>query len=313
MSRAFLFPGQATQAVGMGQDLADAFPTAKLVFEEIDEALKQNLSRLMFQGPEDELLLTENAQPAILAVSLAVATVLEKDCNIDLAEKAAYVAGHSLGEYSALAAVGSLRLVDAARLVKLRGRSMQEAVPVGMGAMAALMGLDLDVVKEVAAAAAGDEVCDAANDNAPGQVVVSGHATAVERAVEIAGERGAKRCIMLPVSAPFHSALMQPVADIMAEALAETDITVPRVPVVANVTAEQVTDPDAIRQNLVAQVTGMVRWRESIAYMKDNGVDSMVETGYGKVMSGLVRRIDREISTSVVGTPAGIEEFAKTV
>ena len=313
MTRAFLFPGQATQAVGMGQDLADAFPTAKLVFEEVDEALKQNLSRLMFQGPEDELLLTENAQPAILAVSLAVATVLEKDCNIDLAEKAAYVAGHSLGEYSALAAVGSLRLVDAARLVKLRGRSMQEAVPVGMGAMAALMGLELDVVKEVAAAAAGDEVCDAANDNAPGQVVVSGHATAVERAVEIAGERGAKRCIMLPVSAPFHSALMQPVADIMAEALAETEITAPRVPVVANVTAEQVTDPDAIRQNLVAQVTGMVRWRESIAYMKDNGVDSMVETGYGKVMSGLVRRIDREIATSVVGTPAGIEEFAKTV
>ena len=313
MSRAFLFPGQATQAVGMGQDLADAFPTAKLVFEEVDEALKQNLSRLMFQGPEDELLLTENAQPAILAVSLAVATVLEKDCNIDLAEKAAYVAGHSLGEYSALAAVGSLKLADAARLVKLRGRSMQEAVPVGMGAMAALMGLELDVVKEIAAAAAGDEVCDAANDNAPGQVVVSGHATAVERAVEIAGERGAKRCIMLPVSAPFHSALMQPVADIMAEALAETEITAPRVPVVANVRAEQVTDPDAIRRNLVAQVTGMVRWRESIAYMKDNGVDSMVETGYGKVMSGLVRRIDREIATSVVGTPAGIEEFAKTV
>lgn len=313
MTRAFLFPGQATQAVGMGQDLADAFTTAKHVFEEVDEALKQNLSHLMFQGPEDELLLTENAQPAIMTVSLAVATVLAKDCNIDLAEKAAYVAGHSLGEYSALAATGSLRLEDAARLVKLRGRSMQEAVPVGMGAMAALMGLELDVVKEVAAAAAGDEVCDAANDNAPGQVVVSGHAFAVERAVEIAGERGAKRCIMLPVSAPFHSALMQPVADIMAEALAETEITAPRVPVVANVTAEQVTDPDAIRQNLVEQVTGMVRWRESIAYMKDNGVDSMVETGYGKVMSGLVRRIDRDIATSALGTPADIEEFAKTV
>ncbi|MDP6388531.1 MAG: ACP S-malonyltransferase [Alphaproteobacteria bacterium] len=313
MTRAFLFPGQATQAVGMGQDLADAFTTAKLVFEEVDEALKQNLSRLMFQGPEDELLLTENAQPAILTVSLAVATVLEKDCNINLVEKAAYVAGHSLGEYSALAAVGSLRLQDAARLVKLRGRSMQEAVPVGMGAMAALMGLELDVVKEVAAAAAGDEVCDAANDNAPGQVVVSGHASAVERAVEIAGERGAKRCVMLPVSAPFHSALMQPVADIMAEALAETEITAPRVPVVANVTAEQVTDPDAILRNLVEQVTGMVRWRESIAYMKDNGVDSMVETGYGKVMSGLVRRVDREIATSAVGTPGDIEEFAKTV
>ena len=264
MKCAFVFPGQGSQAVGMGRDLAEAFPAARLVFEEVDDALKQKLSRLMFEGPEDELRLTENAQPALMAASMAVVAVLEKDCNVTIADTAAFVAGHSLGEYSALAASGALQLADAARLLKLRGQSMQKAVPVGEGAMAALLGLDLDDARAVAEEASAVGVCDCANDNAPGQVVVSGATAAVEKAVEIAAERGARRSIMLPVSAPFHCAMMQPAADVMEDALGNTAVETPLVPLVANVTASRVEDPEEIRRLLVEQVTAMVRWRESV-------------------------------------------------
>jgi len=262
--RAFVFPGQGSHAAGMGEALAAAFPVAREMFEEIDEALKQNLTRLMFQGPEDELVLTENAQPALMAVSLATVRVLVQEGGIDLAGTVAFVAGHSLGEYSALAAAGALRLDEAARLLKARGRAMQEAVPVGEGAMAAVIGLDLEAVREIAARAAGDGVCVVANDNAPDQAVVSGNADAVKRAVEIASEQGARRTIMLPVSAPFHCALMAPAAEAMAEALAEVELKAPVVPLIANVTAEPVEDPETIRELLVEQVTAMVRWRESV-------------------------------------------------
>ena len=309
MSRAFVFPGQASQAVGMGREVAEAFAVAKEIFEEIDEALKQNLSRLMFKGPDDELALTENAQPAIMAVSLAVIRVLSEDGGIDLSQTAAFVAGHSLGEYSALAAVGCLSVTDTAALLKTRGRAMQEAVPLGEGAMAALMGLDLETARAIAEEAAGADVCTTANDNAPGQVVVSGTAAAIDRAVEIAKAKGAKRAIMLPVSAPFHCALMAPAADVMADALAEVSMAPLPVPLVANITAQPVTDPAEIRPLLVEQVTGMVRWRECVLTMKELGVDTMVEIGAGKVLSGLGRRIDADLGTMSVGTPETIEEF----
>ena len=309
MSRAFVFPGQASQAVGMGREVAEAFAVAKEIFEEIDEALKQNLSRLMFQGPAEELVLTENAQPSIMAVSLAVIRVLSEDGGIDLSQTAAFVAGHSLGEYSALAAVGCLSVTDTAALLKTRGRARQEAEPLGEGAMAALMGLDLETARAIAEEAAGADVCTTANDNAPGQVVVSGTAAAIDRAVEIAKAKGAKRAIMLPVSAPFHCALMAPAADVMADALAEVSMAPLPVPLVANITAQPVTDPAEIRPLLVEQVTGMVRWRECVLTMKELGVDTMVEIGAGKVLSGLGRRIDADLGAMSVGTPETIEEF----
>ena len=313
MPRAFVFPGQGSHAAGMGEALAAAFPVAREMFEEIDEALKQNLTRLMFQGPEDELVLTENAQPALMAVSLATVRVLVQEGGIDLAGTVAFVAGHSLGEYSALAAAGALRLDEAARLLKARGRAMQEAVPVGEGAMAAVIGLDLEAVREIAARAAGDGVCVVANDNAPDQAVVSGNADAVKRAVEIASEQGARRTIMLPVSAPFHCALMAPAAEAMAEALAEVELKVPVVPLIANVTAEPVEDPETIRELLVEQVTAMVRWRESVVYLKNSDVDTLVELGAGKVLTGLARRIDPELTAVSVSSPEDIEAFLKTL
>jgi [acyl-carrier-protein] S-malonyltransferase len=313
MSRAFVFPGQGSQAVGMGAALAEAFPAAREVFEEVDDALSQRLSRLMFEGPEDDLTLTENAQPALMAVSLAVVRVMEREGNLALADKAAFVAGHSLGEYSALAAAGALSIADTARLLKRRGQAMQAAVPVGQGAMAALLGLDLAAAKAVAEEAAQGDVCEAANDNADGQVVLSGDTEAVERAVEIAPGKGAKRAIMLSVSAPFHCALMAPAADAMATALAEVTLHPPRLPLIANVTAEATDDPDIIRQHLVTQVTTMVRWRESVLCMRDRGVDTLVELGAGKVLTGLTRRIDRDLTGMAVGTPADIEVLIKTL
>ncbi|MRG72717.1 ACP S-malonyltransferase [Alphaproteobacteria bacterium HT1-32] len=313
MSRAFVFPGQGSQAVGMGKVLAEASPVAREVFEEVDDALSQKLSKLMFEGPEDELTLTENAQPALMAVSMALIRVLEKDGGIVIADKADFVAGHSLGEYSALAAAGAFGVADAARLLKTRGKAMQEAVPVGEGAMAALLGLDIDKVAEIAREAAGDEVCDIANDNSDGQVVVSGSRAAVERAVVLAGEAGAKRSVLLPVSAPFHCALMAPAADVMQAALAETSITPPNPRLIANVTADEVTDPDEIRALLFKQVTGMVRWRESVLAMKAKGVDTLIEVGSGKVLTGLVRRIDRELTGISVQGPDDIETLLATL
>ena len=313
MGRAFVFPGQGSQAVGMGKALAEAFAAARLVFEEVDDALGQRLSRLMFEGPESDLTLTENAQPALMAVSLAVVRTLEAEGNLGLAEHADFVAGHSLGEYSALAAAGALELADAAKLLKRRGRAMQEAVPVGEGAMAALLGLELEAVRAVAAEAAGDDVCEPANDNAPGQVVVSGHKEAVERAMALASEKGAKRAILLPVSAPFHCALMAPAADVMADALADVVLQPPRIALVANVSAEAVQQPEALRRLLVEQVTAMVRWRESVLAMKRAGTDTLVELGAGKVLTGLARRIDRELSASAVGAPADVEAVLKSL
>tara|TARA_R110002167_G_scaffold134044_1_gene319358 strand:+ start:195 stop:1088 length:894 start_codon:yes stop_codon:yes gene_type:complete len=293
----------------MGKALAEAMPEARHLFQEVDEALQQNLSRLMFEGPMEELTLTENAQPALMAVSLAVIRVLEKDGGLDLSSQASFVAGHSLGEYSALCAARTLPLDVTARLLKRRGQAMQAAVPVGLGAMAALLGLDLEAAKAVARDAAQGEVCDVANDNATGQVVVSGHATAVERAVELAKERGARRPMLLPVSAPFHCALMAPAADVMGEALAESTLLAPVVPLVANVTAEAVSDPERIRELLVEQVTRTVRWRESVGYMKEAGVDTLVEIGAGKVLTTMLKRIDPDLSGRAVGTPEDIEAF----
>lgn len=318
MARAFVFPGQGSQAVGMGKALAEAFPAARLVFEEVDEALKQKLSKLMFEGPESDLVLTENAQPALMAMSVAVVRVLESEGKLELGTAARFVAGHSLGEYSALTAARAIQLADAARLLKRRGQAMQRAVPVGLGAMAALMGMEMDPVKEVAGEAAkggetGPEVCDVGNDNAPGQIVVSGHKTAVERAVELAKAKHGKRGIMLPVSAPFHCALMQPAADEMAEALAGTTMMPPQVPLVANVSAQAESDPETIRQLLVKQVTATVRWRESVLYMKAQGVDTLVELGAGKVLGTLVKRIDKELTGTSVGAPADIEALLKSV
>src|SRR5690348_4927302 len=313
MVRALVFPGQGSQAVGMGRDLAAAFSVARHTLQEVDDALKQKLSGLMFEGPESELTLTENAQPALMAVSLAVLRVLEREGGLDLPRHAALVAGHSLGEYSALAAAGTFALADAAWLLKRRGLAMQRAVPVGVGAMAALLGLELEPAQEVAKAAAEGEVCAAANDNAPGQVVVSGHKTAVERAIKLAAERGARRSIMLPVSAPFHCALMAPAAREMEEALAAVAMEAPAVPLIANVTAAAVDEPETIRRLLVEQVTGLVRWRESVLAMKGEGVDTVIELGVGRVLSGLVKRIDRDLAVMSVGMPAEIETFLKTL
>jgi len=293
----------------MGKALADAFPQAKAVFDEVDEALSQKLSAIMWEGPAEELTLTANTQPALMAVSLAAMRVLEAEAGLDLKRHAAFVAGHSLGEYSALAAAGSLSISDTARLLRIRGNAMQNAVPVGQGAMAALLGLDYDVALEVAREAAQGEVCDAANDNGGAQVVVSGHKAAVERAVAIAQTRGAKRAVMLAVSAPFHCALMQPAADAMREALGSVSVKAPAVPVVANVEAAPVTDPDAIRDALVRQVTGTVRWRESVAYMAAQGVESFYEVGSGKVLTGLVKRIAAGASSAAIGTPEDVAAF----
>lgn len=309
MTQAFVFPGQGSQAVGMGHALAEAYPEARAVFAAVDDALGQKLSHLMWQGPEDELTLTENAQPALMAVSIAALRVLEAR-GLNLAESASHVAGHSLGEYTALTAAGALQLEDTARLLKLRGQAMQRAVPVGVGAMAALLGLDFDAVAEIASeAATDDEICAAANDNANGQVVISGHAAAVARACDLAKERGAKRAMELLVSAPFHCALMQPAADEMKAALAETTISAPVVPVIANVTAQAVSDGDTIRDLLVQQVTGSVRWRESMIWAVDNGVTELLEIGSGKVLTGMAKRIDARLAARALNTPEDIEGF----
>jgi len=304
MSRALVFPGQGAQTVGMGRALAEAYPAARAVFEEVDAALGESLSGLIWEGTAEDLTLTENAQPALMATSIAALRALEAE---GIAwDGVAFVAGHSLGEYSALCAAGALSVADAARLLRLRGRAMQAAVPVGEGAMAALLGLDLAAATAVAEEAAAGEVCQAANDNDPAQVVISGHRAAVERAVAIAKERGAKRALMLPVSAPFHCALMQPAAEAMAAALAEVEIAAPRVPLVANVRAEAVSDPDTIRALLVEQVTGAVRWRESVAWMAGQGVTAFWEVGAGKALSGMIRRIAKEAETRAIGTPEDV-------
>ncbi|AUQ54478.1 ACP S-malonyltransferase [Phaeobacter inhibens] len=300
MTIAFVFPGQGAQTIGMGKALAEAYPAAKAVFDEVDAALGEALSQLIWEGDIETLTLTQNAQPALMATSLAAMRALEAEgVSID---KAAFVAGHSLGEYSALAAAGAISVADTARLLRTRGQAMQSAVPVGEGAMAAILGLDLEAVRAVADEAAQGEVCQAANDNDPTQVVVSGAKAAVERAAEIAKEKGAKRAVMLPVSAPFHCALMQPAADVMAEALADVAITSPAVPLIANVRADAVTDPDEIRKLLVEQVTGSVRWRESVQSMAAKGVTEFWEIGAGKALSGMIRKIDRNLTSRQVGT-----------
>jgi [acyl-carrier-protein] S-malonyltransferase len=309
MSLAFIFPGQGSQAVGMGKALADAFGSARAVFEEVDAALGEKLTKVIWEGPAETLTLTENAQPALMAVSLSAMRVLEAEAGVDLARDAQFVAGHSLGEYSALAAAGALTIGDTARLLRIRGRAMQKAVPVGTGAMAALLGLDFDQAVAVAAEAAQGQVCQAANDNGGGQVVVSGDKAAVERAVEIAKGKGARRAMMLPVSAPFHCALMRPAADTMAQALAEVVVKPPLVPVVANVLAKPIGDPREVVRALVAQVTGTVRWRESVAFMAAQGVTTFYEVGAGKVLSGLVKRIADGASGIAVGTPADVAAF----
>jgi [acyl-carrier-protein] S-malonyltransferase len=306
MTAAFTFPGQGSQAVGMGKALADAFPVARAVFDEVDAALSEKLSAIVWDGPPETLQLTENAQPALMAVSLATLRVLEAEAGVVLGRDAAYVAGHSLGEYSALAAAGSITLSDTARLLRTRGLAMQKAVPVGVGAMAALLGLDYEAAVEVAGAAAQGQVCQAANDNGGGQVVVSGDKAAVERAIEIAKARGAKRAMLLPVSAPFHCTLMQPAADVMAEALGKVTIKAPAAPLVSNVLASAITDPEEIRRRLVEQVTGTVRWRESVAYMAGHGVTRFLEIGAGKVLSGLVKRIADGAQGIAVGGPNDI-------
>jgi [acyl-carrier-protein] S-malonyltransferase len=309
MAVAFVFPGQGSQAVGMGKALAENFATARQVFDAVDEALGESLSRVIFEGPADTLTLTENAQPALMAVSLAVMRVLEAEAGLDLARDAQFVAGHSLGEYSALAAAGAFSLADTARLLRTRGLAMQKAVPVGAGAMAALIGLEFDAASAVAAEAAQGQVCQAANDNGGGQVVVSGDKAAVERAVEIAKGKGAKRAMLLPVSAPFHCALMQPAAAVMAEALGKVAVNAPAVPVVSNVLAKAVSEPAAIVDCLVKQVTGTVRWRESVAFMAQAGVDRFYEVGAGKVLSGLVKRIASGATGVAIGTPDDIAAY----
>jgi [acyl-carrier-protein] S-malonyltransferase len=306
MTAAFIFPGQGSQAVGMGKALAEAFPVARAVFDEVDQALGEKLTAVIWDGPAETLQLTENAQPALMAVSLAALRVLETEAGVSLGRDAAFVAGHSLGEYSALAAAGSLTVSDAARLLRTRGLAMQKAVPVGVGAMAALLGLDFEAVVTVAGAAAEGQVCEAANDNGAGQVVVSGDKAAVERAIEIARNQGAKRAMLLPVSAPFHCRLMQPAAEVMAGALASVTIKSPVVPLVSNVLATALTDPDEIRRRLVEQVTSTVRWRESVAYMADHGVTRFFEVGAGKVLSGLVKRIADGATGIAVGGPNDI-------
>jgi [acyl-carrier-protein] S-malonyltransferase len=313
MTRAFIFPGQGSQAVGMGKELAAVFPAARQVFDEVDESLKQNLRRLMFEGPQEDLMLTENAQPAMMAASMAVMAVIKKEGGVEPRQICRFVAGHSLGEYTALTAAGALSLSDAAGLLKTRGRAMQDAVPVGEGAMAALIGLGLDEARAVALDAAQGDVCEVANDNTPGQVVLSGGRAAIERALEIASERGARRCVLLPVSAPFHCPLMAPAAEAVAEALDGITISDPMVTLIANVTAGPVEDVAEIHRLLVEQVTAMVRWRESVLYMLDKGVDSLIEVGAGKVLTGLVRRINSDLTGIAVTAPDEIEAFLKTL
>lgn len=310
MRRAFVFPGQGSQKVGMGQDLSHAFATAREVFEEVDDALGEKLSTIIFDGPDEDLRLTRNTQPALMAMSMAVARVIESESGKKITELAHVVAGHSLGEYSALAAVGALSLADTARLLRLRGDAMQQAVPVGEGAMAALLGADLELAEEIAATAAEGEVCTLANDNAPGQVVISGAKSAIDRAVAIASEKGVKKAVLLPVSAPFHCALMAPAAEVMAKALATTDLRTPAVPVIANVSAQAVNAPDDIRDLLQKQVTAMVRWRECVLAMRADGAEQLVEIGAGKILKTLTRRIDREMEAFAVG---GIDEIEKFV
>lgn len=304
MTRAFIFPGQGAQTIGMGRDLAEAYPAARAVFDEVDAALGEKLSSLIWEGEIEQLTLTRNAQPALMATSLAAMAALNAE-GVEITA-AAYVAGHSLGEYSALCAAGALSLADAARLLRLRGEAMQAAVPAGEGAMAAILGLDLAAVEEVAAEAAAGEVCEAANDNDPAQVVISGAKAAVERACEIAKARGAKRALLLPVSAPFHCALMEPAADAMAEALSHVDLNAPVVPLVGNVIARAESSAMVIRNNLVDQVTGRVRWRESVAWMAAEGVTDVFEIGAGKALSGMVKRIDKSITPHAVGTPDNV-------
>ncbi|WP_312794159.1 ACP S-malonyltransferase [Tianweitania sp.] len=306
MSIAFTFPGQGSQAVGMGKDLADAFPEARAVFQEVDDALGDKLSQLMWDGPEDQLTLTANAQPALMAVSLSAIRAMEAQ-GFDLASKVAYVAGHSLGEYSALAAAGTFSIADTARLLRIRGNAMQAAVPVGEGAMAAIIGLEQDVVEAACAEAGQGSACQIANDNGGGQLVISGAKPAVEHAARICTEKGAKRALMLQVSAPFHSSLMAPAADAMREALAKVQKNAPKVPVVANVVVSPLSDPDEIAARLVEQVTGRVRWRETIEWFAANGVTTLYEIGSGKVLSGLARRIDKSLATANVGTAAEVE------
>ena len=308
MARAFVCPGQGAQSIGMGKALAEAYVESKQVFEEVDDALGESLSKLMWEGDIDVLTLTENAQPALMATSLAAARALTRE-GMGV-ETANFVAGHSLGEYSALAIAGALSIADAARLLRTRGKAMQAAVPVGVGAMAALLGLDFETASQVAKQAAGDEVCEAANDNDPAQVVVSGHKAAVERAVELAKEHGAKRAVLLPVSAPFHCSLMSPAAAVMKEALSEATIISPSVPVVSNVKAQAVSDPDEIRELLIQQITGSVRWRESVMWMAQNDVSEIWEIGAGKALSGMVRRIDREVECENIATPEDIRELS---
>jgi [acyl-carrier-protein] S-malonyltransferase len=309
MSTALVFPGQGSQAVGMGKRLAEEFAVARSVFEEVDAALAEKLSATMWEGPADKLMLTENAQPALMAVSLAALRVLETEAGLDLPRDAAFVAGHSLGEYSALAAAQALTIADAARLLRTRGRAMQKAVPVGVGAMAALVGTTLDQARGLAQDAADAGVCAAANDNGGGQVVLSGAKSAVERAVEMAKERGVKRAMILPVSAPFHCSLMQPAADVMAEAFSQVDVRRPRVPLVANVLAKPVSDPATIVRALVQQVTGTVRWRESVLFMAEAGVKIFYEIGAGRVLTGLIKRIAEGAIASPIGTPEDIAAF----
>ena len=309
MTTAFIFPGQGSQAVGMGKTLAEAFPVAKAVFDEVDAALSQKLSTLMWDGPSEELTLTANAQPALMAVSLAVIRVLEAEAGLSLQRDAAFVAGHSLGEYSALAAAGAFSITDAARLLRIRGDAMQKAVPAGEGAMAALLGAELDLARAIAADAAQGQVCQVANDNGGGQVVLSGAKAAIDRAIALSAERGVKRAMLLPVSAPFHCALMQPAADAMREALAEVSMQAPCVPVMANVGAAPLSDPEAIRASLVAQVTGTVRWRECVLAMAEAGVTDFIEVGSGKVLAGLVKRIATGVTPISVGTADDIASY----
>ena len=312
MTNALIFPGQGSQSVGMGKDIADTFPEAKAIFDEVDDALGEKLSAIIWEGPDSDLALTRNAQPALMTVSIAVLRVLEAR-GVELPKHAAFVAGHSLGEYTALTAAGGIGVGEAARLLRIRGDAMQKAVPVGEGAMAAIIGMDLEQVTEIAQLASQGSVCQAANDNAPGQVVVSGARSAVERAVDIAEAQGARRAILLPVSAPFHCALMEPAADVMADALANTDISAPSVPLVSNVTATASSDPIQIRLRLVEQVTGSVRWRESVLWMSENGVERFIEVGAGKVLTGLTRRISRDLQGVAVEKPDDIDKAFEAV
>lgn len=307
MTLSLTFPGQGSQTIGMGKELAEAYPQARSVFDAVDDALGEKLSDLIWSGAQEELTLTQNAQPALMAVSLAAMRVLEAE-GLNVGEHVSFVAGHSLGEYSALAVVGSLSIHDAARLLRIRGKAMQEAVPVGEGAMAVIMGLDLELVGDVAEMAAQGAVCEVANDNSEIQVVVSGHKAAVERAIDIAKSKGAKRAMLLPVSAPFHCRLMAPAAEVMAEALASVEVRPPLVPIVANVLAEPVSDPGEIRTNLVDQVSGSVRWRQSMQWMLDNGVTKQLEVGAGKVLTGLIRRMDKELGAASFGEPGDLAQ-----